>query len=163
MHTKNLFKKATAFRKHSIHLRGKWKTSKHCSVVAGVWKWTWMFWLIYWMILLQMWWWQTVLANCLLSELGWRLVSGFSRHQRTAATHIWVVMVSPETTQSKPYALPVQCIPYKSLTAVSARSLVNDVVKEMVKRGMEVAGKTKRVYMCMHKRICIFVISCVSF
>ena len=68
-------------------------------------------------------------------------VTSLSRHQRTAATHIWVIMISPETRQSKPYALPVQCIPYKSLTAVDAWLLINKVVSQMVERRMDVAGK----------------------
>ena len=68
-------------------------------------------------------------------------VKTLSRYQRVAATHVWVVMISPENRQYKPYALPVQRIPYKSLTASAARSLVNKLVQEMVKKDMEVVGK----------------------
>ena len=70
-----------------------------------------------------------------------RFVKGLSRHQRTAATHLLVVMISPEERRKKPYALPVQCIPYKGLKDSQIRNIVNDVVKEMCNRGMKVAGK----------------------
>ena len=48
--------------------------------------------------------------KCALHEL----VKGFYRYQRTAAAHVLVIMISTETRNKKPYALPVQCIPYKS-------------------------------------------------
>ena len=51
------------------------------------------------------------------------LKATLSRYKRVAATHVWTVMISPENRQQKPYALPVQCIPYKSLTAAVARCL----------------------------------------
>ena len=43
------------------------------------------------------------------------IIRDLSRHQRTVATHIFVFMISSEQREAKPYALPVQCIPYKSL------------------------------------------------
>lgn len=67
-------------------------------------------------------------------------VKGLSKHQRTAATHIWAILISPEERNAKPYALPVQCIPYVGLTDNQARELVNKVIQEMVNRGMRVAG-----------------------
>ena len=42
-------------------------------------------------------------------------VKGVTRHQRVAATHCLVIMISPEERNKKPYAFPVQCIPYKGL------------------------------------------------
>ena len=49
-------------------------------------------------------------------------------------------MISPESRSSKPYALPVQCIPYASLKDREVRDILNDVIREMVKLGMKVAG-----------------------
>ena len=69
-----------------------------------------------------------------------KFVKNLSRHQRTAATHLLVVMISPEERKKKPYAFPVQCIPYKGLKDSQVRSIINDVVKEMCDRGMKVAG-----------------------
>ena len=49
-------------------------------------------------------------------------------------------MISSETRQNKPYALPVQCLPISSLKDVQARELCNHIVAAMVERGMKVAG-----------------------
>ena len=80
-------------------------------------------------------------------------VKGLSKHQRTAATHIWAILISPEEGNAKPYALPVQCIPYVGLTDNQARELVNKVIQEMVNRGMCVAGMFHNsalpVFMCL--------------
>ena len=59
-------------------------------------------------------------------------------------------MISPENRQQKPYALPVQCIPYKSLTAAVARSLINNLVQEMVNMEMEVVGKCCFIDVLLH-------------
>lgn len=62
-------------------------------------------------------------------------------HQHTPATHILVFMISNEERSKKPYALPVQCIPYKGLSDAKVRELANKIIREMVKRKMNVAGK----------------------
>jgi len=36
-------------------------------------------------------------------------------HQRESASHIFVFMISPEERNTKPYALPIQCIPYTGI------------------------------------------------
>ena len=63
-----------------------------------------------------------------------------TRHKRTAATHVLVFMISPEEKRKKPYAIPVQCIPYKSLSDAKVRELANKVICEMVKRDMKISG-----------------------
>lgn len=67
-------------------------------------------------------------------------IKGVTRHQRTAATHVLVFMISTEDRRRKPYALPVQCIPYKSIGDAAVRELANKIISEMVKRKMNVAG-----------------------
>ena len=67
-------------------------------------------------------------------------IKGVTRHQRTPATHILVFMISTEDRRKKPYALPVQCVPYKGLSDLKVRDLANKVLREMVKRKMKVAG-----------------------
>lgn len=62
------------------------------------------------------------------------------RFRRVAATHIFVIMISPEQREQKPYALPVQCIPYTSLKHSTCRGFVHNLVSEMHKRRMKVAG-----------------------
>ena len=67
-------------------------------------------------------------------------VKGVTRHRRHAATHILVTLISPSPRNVKPYAIPVSCIPYDSLTEAKARVHINDVISEMKKRNMQVAG-----------------------
>lgn len=67
-------------------------------------------------------------------------VQRVSRYHRKAASHLLVVMISTEDRKTKPYALPVQCIPYRSLKDVEVRNIANRVIEEMQKRGMKVAG-----------------------
>lgn len=40
-------------------------------------------------------------------------VKGVTRIRRTAATHLLVFTISHESRSQKPYALPIQCVPYK--------------------------------------------------
>lgn len=68
------------------------------------------------------------------------IVKGYFLYRRRAATHVLVVMISTEARRRKPYALPVQCIPYASLKDSEAREILNAVVKEMTQLGMKVAG-----------------------
>ncbi len=68
-------------------------------------------------------------------------VRRLSKHQRTAATHVMVFMVSPESRNRQPYALPVQCLPIKGLKDSTVRDMVDKVIQTMVDRNMKVAGK----------------------
>ena len=67
-----------------------------------------------------------------------------SKHQRTAATHLFVILISTESRCSKPYALPVQCLPIAGLRDRQARDLANSVITYMTERGMKVAGMWKK-------------------
>ena len=68
-------------------------------------------------------------------------IKGVVRHQCIAATHVLVFMISNEERDKKPYALPVQCLPYKGLSDSKVQKLANEIIDEMVRRGMKVAGK----------------------
>ena len=68
-------------------------------------------------------------------------VKRVTRAKRTAATHLMVFMISHERRDRKPYALPVQCLPYVGMTEAKMRLLANNIIKEMVNRKMNVAGK----------------------
>ena len=79
-----------------------------------------------------------------LSQLREKLlffIQGVYRFRRTAATHIFVVMISPEQRNRKPYALPVQCVPYATMKHQQCRNLVNKLIDIMEKKEMMVAGK----------------------
>ncbi len=51
------------------------------------------------------------------------------KKKRTAVTHMLVIMISDEQRNKKPYAIPGQYVPYKSLTNQKAQELA-DGVKE---------------------------------
>ena len=67
-------------------------------------------------------------------------VRSIYRHKRTPATHVFVMMISSEQRQTKPYALPIQLIPYASLDETTMRSLICDIIKVMKAHGMKVVG-----------------------
>ena len=73
------------------------------------------------------------------------------KFKREAATHVFVFMISCELRNCKPFAIPVQCIPYAGLKENDIRRLVRALIEEMVSRGMKVAG-TKN-YFVMSKQI----------
>ena len=68
------------------------------------------------------------------------------RHKRTPATNVYVLMISNETRQAKPYALPIQLLPYASLNTNTMRRLLQDIVQSMTVRGMNVVGKSDNFY-----------------
>lgn len=67
-------------------------------------------------------------------------IRNLSRHKRTPASHVFVMMVSSELRDVKPYAIPIQCIPYSSMNVPTLRGIINNVLKVMKARGMEVVG-----------------------
>ena len=74
-------------------------------------------------------------------------VKGVVRHQRTAATHVLVFMISNEERNKKPHALPIQCLPYKGLSDSKVRELANHIITKMVQRKMKVAGNDRILLM----------------
>ena len=81
------------------------------------------------------------------------VVKGLHRFMRTSATHMFVFMISSALRDRKPYAIPIQCIPYAGLKESDMRRLVNSIIKEMTSQGMAVAGTC----MCIHcsKTLCL--------
>jgi hypothetical protein len=63
------------------------------------------------------------------------------KKKRSCATHIAIRMVSSERRNVKPYAIPVQYVPYHSLTDQSAGQMVEDLRREMQALGLNVVGK----------------------
>ena len=56
------------------------------------------------------------------------------RFKRSPATHIFLLMISSELRNHKPYALPVQCLPYAGMKEVDIHCLINSLIQEMVTR-----------------------------
>ena len=75
-----------------------------------------------------------------LCESVCTFVKQVTKYKRTAATHILVVMISPEERDVKPYAMPIQCLAYKSLKDDEVRQICNSIIEEMLARKMKVAG-----------------------
>lgn len=79
-----------------------------------------------------------------LSDLRPRLRQFFKdlyRKKRTPATHIMVFMISESRRVKKPYAIPVQCLPYASISDNKLRLLTDKIKLEMNRRGMKAVGK----------------------
>lgn len=66
---------------------------------------------------------------------------GLCTKKRTSASHLLVFMVSDELRNRKPYAVPVQFMPYCSLTDSKLRDLEYQLECAMRKVGMPVVGK----------------------
>ena len=68
-------------------------------------------------------------------------LKNFFKKKRTAATHVLVIAVSDERRSSKPYTLPVQYLPYKSLRDQYIRDITAPLNKTMTDAGLEVVGE----------------------
>ena len=69
-----------------------------------------------------------------LTSIQTRLLGFIKRvvhFRRTPATHVFVFMLSSDLRDQKPYALPVQCLPYAGLKEVDMRRLITDLCKAM--------------------------------
>ena len=75
------------------------------------------------------------------------LAKGVFHFKRVPASHIFCLMISSELRDRKPHAIPVQCVPYASMREQDMRQLVNNLIEEMVKLGMNIAGMCDT---CMH-------------
>ena len=73
-------------------------------------------------------------------------VKQLSKHQRIAATHVLVFMVSPESQSRQPYALPVQCLLICGIKDTTIRDMANKIIGAMVDGDMKVADK---VHACL--------------
>ena len=60
--------------------------------------------------------------------------------KREPATHIFILMISSDARDKKPYALPVQWLPYAGIKEVNLRRIVSELCKKMVSLGMKVSG-----------------------
>ena len=74
-----------------------------------------------------------------LRSLCTQFVKGVTRLKRTAAAHLMVFMISHERHDRKPYALPVQCVPYVGMSDAKI-CLANKIIEEMIRRKMKIAG-----------------------
>ena len=74
-----------------------------------------------------------------LSELRKQLedyIKGVTTKWRKAASHLLVFMVSDEQRSSKPYAIPIRALPYKSITDDMVRRL-RDEIRDAMHQNLE--------------------------
>ena len=79
----------------------------------------------------------TASLNNMANDWKEYLQNVFVKKRRPAATHVLMLMVSEERRNKKPYALPVQYVPYYSIHDQYIRDLSKDVKTEMTKLGMK--------------------------
>ena len=70
----------------------------------------------------------------------------YKKKRQPAATHVLVVMVSEERRNKKPYAVPVQYVPYFSLRDQFVRELLQKVKHIMTENNMEVIGNVMQMH-----------------
>lgn len=75
------------------------------------------------------------------SDMALYLRNIYKKRRQPAATHVLVIMVSDERRNHKPYALPVQYIPYYSLKDQYIQDFAKVVKQNMVQLGLQVVGK----------------------
>ena len=75
------------------------------------------------------------------SDMALYLRNIFKKRRQPAATHVLVVMVSDERRNRKPYALPVQYIPYYSLRDQYIRDFTKVLKQNMMELGLNVVGE----------------------
>ena len=64
----------------------------------------------------------------------------YAKKRQPAATHVLEFLVSEKRRNKKPYALPVQYIPYKSIKDQFVRDCVNKIKEAMVSAKMKPVG-----------------------
>lgn len=77
----------------------------------------------------------------------------YAKRRQPAATHVLVFLVSEERRNRKPYALPVQYIPYKSIRDQHVRDCVKTIKEAMVSAGMKPVGKYHFLKAEIHVRV----------
>ena len=79
----------------------------------------------------------TASLNNMANDWKEYLQNVFVKKRQPAATHVLMLMVSEERRNKKPYALPVQYVPYYSIRDQYIRDLSKEVKTEMTKLGMK--------------------------
>lgn len=64
----------------------------------------------------------------------------YIKKRHPGATHVLLFLISDERRNKKPYALPVQYVPYKSIRDQFVRDLTDDIKREMVKMSLKPVG-----------------------
>lgn len=68
------------------------------------------------------------------------------KKKRVCATHVLVFMIADERRNRKPYAIPIQYVPYRSIRDQEVRDFTKKIKEAMVKEDLKVVGKCFTVY-----------------
>lgn len=101
-----------------------------------------------------------------LSELRKQLedyIKGVTTKWRKAASHLLVFMVSDEQLSSKPYAIPIRALPYKSITDDMVRRLRDEIRDAMHELGMLAVGSEKLCFYITVFNLLALVLSCQKY
>ena len=79
--------------------------------------------------------------------------------KRTAATHLFVFMITDESRNLKPYAVPVRVLPFKSVTDKKVRELEEELRTAMTSIGMSVVGKMCMDSSCSYSKVFVCITS----
>ena len=82
------------------------------------------------------------------------LYSLFKKRRQPAATHVFVLLISNEQRNKKPYCMPVQYIPYYSLKDQTVASFCQAIRQKMVELGMTVVGTFGSVLCSVAVTVC---------
>lgn len=63
------------------------------------------------------------------------------KKKRSCATHILVFMVADEQRNTKPYAIPIQYVPYKGIRDQEVRDLTKAIKEQMTNAHLKVVGR----------------------
>jgi len=77
----------------------------------------------------------------------------FIKKRQPGATHVLLFLLSDERRNKKPFALPVQYVPYHSLRDQFLRDLTNNIKQEMMRMELKTVGKNSYVipaYIVLH-------------
>ena len=80
-------------------------------------------------------------SNANLCKSISEFISAVFKKRREAATHVLVIMAAEETRRKKPYALPLQFIPYKSMKDEELRAVLQNVKATLIKEGITTVGQ----------------------
>ena len=64
----------------------------------------------------------------------------YIKKRQPGATHVLLFLISDERRNKKPYALPVQYVPYKSIKDQFVRDLTDSIKREMIKMSLKPVG-----------------------
>lgn len=68
----------------------------------------------------------------------------FIKKRQPAATHVLLFLISDERRNKKPFAMPVQYVPYHSIKDQYLRDMTDKIKQEMVKMDLKPVGKEKK-------------------